>query len=157
MKVIFLDVDGVLNCRSYRESVDDYYTNPIDESRMMLLKYLVEKTGAVIVLSSTWRLYWSDDDRQITEEGKHFNRIFNKYGMKIFSKTDNFGEDRNYEILVWLSAHEVSEYVILDDINFFKNSVNMLHFLQTDDEAEGLDEDIVQLAIDMLNRNDTDS
>ncbi len=155
MKVIFLDVDGVLNYHSYREAAVDYYSNPIEESRMFLLKYLVEKTGAVIVLSSTWRLYWSEDESKLTKEGKHFNKIFEKYGLKIFSKTDNFGEDRNYEILVWLSSHQVSEYVILDDINFFKNSVNMKHFIQTDDEAEGLDEAAVQLAIDMLNRNDS--
>jgi hypothetical protein len=84
MKVIFLDVDGVLNYHSYREAAVDYYSNPIEESRMFLLKYLVEKTGAVIVLSSTWRLYWSEDESKLTKEGKHFNKIFEKYGLKIF-------------------------------------------------------------------------
>ena len=55
MKILFLDIDGVLNSRAYdcRRNWNDK-TN-IDETRLPLVKEIVEKTGAEIVLTSTWR------------------------------------------------------------------------------------------------------
>ena len=58
MKVIFLDIDGVLNSRAYdRKRNWDELTN-IDESRLPLVKNIVDETGARIVLSSTWKTHW---------------------------------------------------------------------------------------------------
>jgi len=52
MKVIFLDIDGVLNL--YCESRDEYgccfHSHLVDN-----LKRLIDETGAKIVISSTWR------------------------------------------------------------------------------------------------------
>ena len=62
-KIIFLDVDGVLNSQSYyiewmrrrRVGVDyDNSEKEIDESCVKNLKEIVDKTGAAIVLSSTY-------------------------------------------------------------------------------------------------------
>lgn len=59
-KIIFLDIDGVLNCQeAYAKGeckrLDDYgqafYTPSKD-----LLNKLIEETGAKIVISSTWRM-----------------------------------------------------------------------------------------------------
>ena len=51
MKVIFLDIDGVLNSSAYDRKRDwDKLTN-IDESRLPLVKRIVDETGAKIVLS----------------------------------------------------------------------------------------------------------
>jgi hypothetical protein len=53
MKVIFLDIDGVLNC--------DKTPNPrkfpyiVDKKLLVRLKKLLDRTGAKVVLSSTWR------------------------------------------------------------------------------------------------------
>ena len=47
MKLIFLDVDGVLN----RDTTEQHF----EDDCLGALKYLVDKTGARIVLSSTWR------------------------------------------------------------------------------------------------------
>src|SRR5450759_4593748 len=53
MKVIFLDIDGVLNC--------DKTPNPrkfpyiVDKTLLVRLKKLLDRTGAKAVLSSTWR------------------------------------------------------------------------------------------------------
>jgi hypothetical protein len=61
MKVIFLDVDGPLNThrsiqRAYEAGVStDCHTVPLDEEAMDNLKTLVDATGAIIVVSSTWR------------------------------------------------------------------------------------------------------
>ena len=59
MKIIFLDIDGVLNSEMYEWSRgEDRADNRIDLSRVRLLKDIVSATDAKIVLSSTWRLDW---------------------------------------------------------------------------------------------------
>ena len=47
-KVIFLDIDGVLNSNCSTEPT-------IAEDMVKRLAYIVDKTGAFIVLSSSWR------------------------------------------------------------------------------------------------------
>jgi len=53
MNAIFLDVDGVLNCRSEGPVINSVYD--ICPRRLDMLRQIVEQTGAVIVVSSTWR------------------------------------------------------------------------------------------------------
>ena len=50
-KVIFLDIDGVLNDEGEEREKGVY----IDETRVQRLASIVEQTGAEIVLSSSWR------------------------------------------------------------------------------------------------------
>ena len=91
MKVIFLDIDGVLNTGAYRENPDvDYFEQPISEEHMPLLEYLVKSTGAKIVLSSTWREYWDKGEVQSDSFGDYINNLFGKYGLEIFDKLPNF-------------------------------------------------------------------
>lgn len=118
MKVLFLDFDGVVNNAEYRNSVPDYYSNFIDELRMPFLKQIVEETGAIIVLTTTWRMYWDECDIRVSEDTQKINNIFAEYGLRIYSKTDTFDENRNFEISLWLCRNEVENYVILDDIDF---------------------------------------
>ena len=60
MKIIFLDVDGVLNTASSEERCGEYIG--IDDDKVALLKRLTDKTGAEIILISTWKKYWRKDD-----------------------------------------------------------------------------------------------
>lgn len=55
MKVIFLDIDGVLNSRTYDRKRNWNEQTDIDETRLPLIKEIVDATDAKIVLSSTWR------------------------------------------------------------------------------------------------------
>lgn len=61
MKVIFLDIDGVLNtARTFRRQHKIWKETgerglEIDEFRVFYLQKIVEQTGAIIVLSSSWR------------------------------------------------------------------------------------------------------
>ena len=51
MRVIFLDVDGVLAYSSYKNKD----TADIDVSKVLLLKEICDKTEAGVAISSSWR------------------------------------------------------------------------------------------------------
>ena len=116
MKVIFLDIDGVLNSAEYDRQRTEKDGN-IDTTRLPLLKDLADETKAVIVLSSSWRKLWERDVCQF-EEGKEINRIFNLYGLEIYDKTPVLGS-RKTEIGAWLENNpKTKSFVILDDMLF---------------------------------------
>lgn len=58
MKIIFLDIDGVLNTNSDRN---------ISDEKLIFLSELVSKTGAEIVLSSSWRNWWNHPKLNTTD------------------------------------------------------------------------------------------
>ena len=116
-KIIFLDIDGVLNSSRY-DKIRGQNDGNIDESRMPLLKELVEKTNARIVLSSTWRSHWERDCDTLDEKGRELNRVFGKYGLEISDKTPFLEKyDRANEIRLWLKNHsgEFDRFVIIDN------------------------------------------
>jgi HAD domain in Swiss Army Knife RNA repair proteins len=104
MKVIFLDIDGVLNsCKTverWRGLVG------IDASLARRFAGLQQSTGAITVLSSTWRL------------SRTWKSTMRKNGVVgIIDRTPDLpGRSRGEEIAAWLAAHpEVEVYAILDD------------------------------------------
>jgi hypothetical protein len=114
-KIIFLDIDGVLN--SVRSTVALGFEWPYtDEEKSLdpiavgLLKSLCVKTDAKIVISSTWRQGRTKQD---------FLDIFAHYGwddFPIIGVTPKMHTIRGTEIEYWLlNSREVEQYVILDD------------------------------------------
>ncbi len=115
MKVIFLDIDGVLNSRAYdrERTISD---GNIDLTRLPLLSKIVERTGARIVMSSSWRIHWDKASEACDAIGEELNETFISAGLEIYDKTPVIG-DRAKEISAWIKVHpEVDGYVILDDI-----------------------------------------
>lgn len=110
MKVIFLDVDGVLNCARYfktRETPRDLKPKDIDPERVLILHRILEATGAKVVVSSSWR--FDEESLALVKEASapHF--------LDVTPRHARF-EDRHAEIREWLGAHpEVEKYAILDD------------------------------------------
>ena len=82
MKIIFLDIDGVLNSREYDRKRNWNEQTDIDETRLPLVKEIIDKTGAKIVLISTWRNHWDRDESLCDEDGMYINRLFSKYGTQ---------------------------------------------------------------------------
>ena len=155
MKIIFLDIDGVLNSEIYESNRgEDRANNRIDLSRVKLLKDIVTATDAKIVLSSTWRLDWEKSTELCGEDGKYINKCLEKYDLSIMDKTPfcSFFDDRRKEIWTWLLRHrnDVESFVILDDINSGWNELNS-RVVITDPYGYGLDEEHVQKAIKLLN------
>jgi predicted AlkP superfamily phosphohydrolase/phosphomutase len=133
MKVLFLDVDGVLNCRDtfYRrhrqwlssclstkeESTE--YSWPLahlDELLVPNLNTICEQTGCKIVLSSTWRLTASLNDFREWLAKKEF-----KYSSQIIDKTINLSSNefvycRGKEVQEWINKNSgIVSYVVVDD------------------------------------------
>lgn len=130
MKVIFLDIDGVLNTNdniikqvNENNGKQSYqYQFNFDPQSMKNLQEIVLKSDAKIVVTSTWRLHfgvdYSDRDDYINYE-KSFYRNMEEYGIldSYIGITPRFcGEIRGKEIQSWLNENEkVTHFLILDD------------------------------------------
>ncbi len=142
-KVIFLDVDGVLNKHTGITVTTEKSPNGfigVDKRYLPNLKQLVEDTGADIVLSSDWKdLFETDDCDPIhaDADGAYLVKRLSDYGLTIKKRTDDrsVGNDwstgRGYGIRKYLKENpDVEEYVILDDIRFIDFTGELLeHFV----------------------------
>jgi len=158
MKVIFLDIDGVLNSQRLVEKNEN---EKIDINAVKLLKNLIDKSGAFVVMSSGRRLWF--DDNMVTDdaEAKYLYDILYQYGIDIYGKTPDFSTDeirtkrtfaevKAKEIIAWLENHcDVDKYVILDDLDLKNDQINA-NLVQTDGEI-GITEEDVKHAMDILN------
>lgn len=131
MKAIFLDVDGVLNCEWCKVKIDEVHF--VMDEKLELLKQLIDRTGAEIVLSSTWRFGWEYMDAHIPEndafrkrEIRHFLALQEKlreFGLEFLDRTPVLNESMNHrgeEIDQWLrewKGEPVESFVTLDDLN----------------------------------------
>ena len=106
MRVIFLDVDGVLN--SVR---DRFSTELVSEYHFDFLKELVDATGAKIVLSSSWRIGFN----AMRQPEKNLLAKLESRGLGIIDFTPIMTGTRGDEIREWLTNHPVDSFVILDD------------------------------------------
>jgi hypothetical protein len=157
-KIIFLDVDGVLN--------NKFIPREISHCIVRRIGRLVKSTGASIVISSTWRLKEKNRDAM--------KAIFLQCGVPMpisstpYIETDSYKKTRVDEILTWLYlnsdnlcqeerfdrmltkreeftvadyilpvAIHVSHFVVLDDINLMKEGgvdhplITEQHFVRT--------------------------
>src|SRR3954453_15798640 len=103
MKIIFLDIDGVLNCDKTPNPRNFPYI--VDKKLRGGFKKLLERTGARVVLSSTWRC-----DPVGLFAAKHWGVPF------IDVCPDKPKSSRRREMFAWLKNHpKVTRYIVLDD------------------------------------------
>ena len=121
MRIIFLDIDGVLNSIHTKERTLNGYIF-IEDEKILLLKDLIEKTNAKVVLSSTWRQGWDDLNNNLnTKDSIDFVLLrdkLNEFGIELFDYTScPVTSDRGSKIKEWLSKHldEVDSVLIFDD------------------------------------------
>lgn len=154
MKIIFLDIDGVLNSEMFKahsseNSIDGY----IDLSRVKLLADIVRVTDAKIVLISSLRIDWDKNPELCGNDGKYINKCFAQYGLSIMDKTPyiSFFTARRKEIMSWLSVHqnEVESFVIIDDMKDGWENLSS-RVVNTNPDGYGLEEVHVKKAIELL-------
>ena len=117
MKVIFLDIDGVLNCQSSKSSCHGMMG--IDDDKVKRLKELVNTTGAKIVLTSTWKTDWQKVHKE--QQGymaEYLDKKLKRHGLVIMDKTDSNSINRGKGILDWIQGKKIESFVILDDEDF---------------------------------------
>ena len=151
MKVIFLDVDGVLNDQDL--IFEKYKTQELEISRdkLLLLKEIITSNDDIkVVLSSSWRIGLLRKDGKIvadTTYHKEFLELLEEYGIEIYDITPSM-MNRTEEIRYYLDNNkDIDGYVILDD-----DLVEDDNQVRTDFFNGGLTEEHVTLAIDMLKR-----
>lgn len=154
MKIIFLDIDGVLNSETYEASCNEECGDGyIDLSRVKLLADIVNATGAKIVLTSSLRMDWDKNRDLCDKDGKYINQCLDRYGLYITDKTPFFSlfTERRKEILSWLLNHhsEVEGFVIIDDMNYGWGELSD-RVINTNPQGYGLEEEHVEKALELL-------
>ena len=142
IKVIFLDIDGVLN------SINDEYDYDLEtDMHLELLNKIVTETDSKIVLSSSWRRIRSLIVDCLLPR-------LNEYNLDILDYTPYIPEAscRGEEIASWLrnTTYGVTNFAILDDNNDMSD-FTPTNLIQTN-ECIGLQEEDANKCIELLNK-----
>lgn len=109
MKILFLDLDGVIVTRASLKIHSGLFA-PFDPVCVERLNRITDATGAHIVVSSTWRLFFEFDE---------LCELFKNYGVtgKVYGRTPDLRYTaREEEIKAYLSKHpEVRQFAVVDD------------------------------------------
>lgn len=165
-KIIFLDIDGVLNTERHHEYChknnlpnSDEYGYLFDPNSVSNLTTIVEETGANIVISSSWKFsgisvlldIWNNRSLPGKVIDITPNTVSDEHLLHADLENMELIGYKGYEIKEWLSAQgkNISNYVILDD------EANMLseqqdHYVQIN-PITGISEEDAKRAIQILN------
>lgn len=158
MKVLFLDIDGVLNYSGTEARTPSGMVGIVD-SLVKKLRTIIDNTNAIIVLSSDWKklLYSYDHVEDLPPDGQYLLRKLKRRGLHISSKLsdDIPNRHRGEAIRQWLQHNGVQEtdtWCVLDD-RLFDDYVElgMEDHLVLTHEMFGLTDKDVTKAIDILN------
>ena len=175
MKVLFLDIDGVLNSQNwfgYRlycsknniydrilnfTDINDEYINHklsmIDDRAIVNLNRIIDETGCKVVLSSSWK-----SSRKSVNDLTQYILKIKGFKYELYDVTprlwrDEFGTQRGEEIQMWLDKesekNEIESFVILDDDTDILPE-QMKNFIHIDGQVGLIDKDVVT-AIKILN------
>jgi hypothetical protein len=138
--IVFLDVDGVLNNKSFLLKRSDFEeSSEFNPDNVKLLNKLLKETNASVVISSSWRighsLYWLQT---------MLEKVGFEYPERIIGATiSDTKSQRGDEIDMWLRQLHIDAFVILDDDDDM--SVVKDKLVQTNFET-GLSEEHVEAA-----------
>ena len=156
MKVIFLDFDGVMDTAYYghvlgKESrpSDDKFGAVFDPSCVRNLKEIIDKTGAEIVVTSSWKSLMTYRDML---------NMWEQRGLPgcVIDLTPSPSECRHRgdEIDAWLKeCKDECQYIILDDIDESNFNEHQLSGLIIVNPYHGLDKKAAEKAIKILESN----
>lgn len=161
-RVIFLDIDGVLNSNFWNNQHQKEISDGtlVDEEKVELLALLVKRTNAKIILHSGWRFWFDSKLQPLRTETKRLIALLKKYGLQIdgltpdltteeIRKNKKFSLVKADEILFWLKAHkDITEWVVLDDLDLHNDQIALRQVKP--DPVTGLTLDNVNQAVEML-------
>lgn len=161
-KILFLDIDGVLNSNFWNENHQREISDGtlIDAEKVSLLARLIKKTNSKIVLHSGWRSWFDPELKPLRIEARRLIELLEKENLHIdgttpdltteeIRKTKKFSLVKADEILLYLKTHpDVTGWVVLDDLDLHNAQV-MQHQVKPD-QATGLTAHDVEKAIEIL-------
>lgn len=179
MKVLFLDMDGVLNSNAYfrspsyaesramramgdDESYGDEWTSMVDNDLVKILNRVIRETGAKVVISSSWRYHRNPDEMQdILDRCGFKGEVIGRTPRALEIDPSSVGAppmrmsqlyDRGYEILQWLVQN--SHLNVADNFAIVDDQWEMTpvkdHFVRTS-MACGITEEDADRLIAILN------
>lgn len=153
MKVLFLDIDGVVNKQENFAPAGVRTPYPIDSYCALLVGRIQLQTGCEVVLSSSWRHY--PDALQIVSNSvvtllDRTPTLRKSYDPPVFARGREWDMSlRGDEVNAWLKDHpEVTKYAILDDDSDFYDDQPLFQTTFKD----GLTDEIAQKVIDHLGK-----
>ena len=163
MKIIFLDIDGVLvTFQNKRQLINEekslLHTRKLDHNLMLNLAYLIETTGANIVISSSWRRWLWKELRD--EFYRYYDETWVDLWARIISKIPHsLNGWRGNEILWWINEHHktcrvwdhVTDWVSIDHSKEHQKVINRWWLLVQTRLQEWLTRDKMEEAISILN------
>lgn len=157
LKIIFLDFDGVMDTSYYDlilhkngQSENDSFGTVFDPNCVRNLKEIIDKTGADIVVSSSWKYFMTYKD---------FLDMWEYRGLPGFvtdvPPTPSTRRNRGDEIDAWLDeCKESCKYVIIDDLDGSNFNPHQIEHLFVVNPFWGLDENTAKRVISHLSMED---
>lgn len=163
-RVLFLDIDGVLNSNFWNDTHQREISDGtlIDEEKIKLLAQLVKSTKAKIILHSGWRIWFNDKLKPTRKEAQRLVEMLAGEGLTIdgvtpdltteeIRRTKKFSMVKADEILLWLKEHgDVIAWVVLDDLDL--HNIQVEEHQVKPDQKVGLTMDDVRMAEEILLR-----
>ena len=158
MKVIFLDIDGVLNSfdnlivqeklwglNNSNKSRDEF-GSLFDERCVRWLQYIIEKTGCKIVISSSQRSKGLNKMQLMWKMRNLPGEVIDCTPLGVYSSTGKI-YSRGFEIQEWIDINKPEKYCIVDD----ENDILSHQFFVRTDLRYGLNEETAFSIIKILN------
>jgi hypothetical protein len=152
MKIIFLDIDGVLNIYDRGKDRWGYLFN---EDVIDNLQYIIEKTGAKFVISSNWKNFGTKWLKDMWKERGLPGEIITCTSSDCFITEFN-DVVRGTEIKNCIIDNQIGNcnYIIIDDkLDFHPDQMDKVIKCETE---TGLTRELANKAIQVLNKNDMD-
>ena len=155
MKIIFLDIDGVLNYGGCKARSATGCLG-VDEEKVKLLRQIIDQTGAIVVLTSTWKTDWFSSAfiEDLPKDGQYLEKQLAKHKVFIRAKTeDPSWAQRGQGILDFIetSKNNVEQFVILDDESFDFIELGLENRFVKTSFTDGLLPEHVEKAVSILN------
>ena len=151
-KIIFLDLDGVMDNAKYDIYLNKHNLPEKDEFGVLFdpdciaaLAHIVEQTGADIVISSSWKDYMTMDE---------IHMMWHKRQLpgKVIDVTPTTSRHRGDEIATWLNlCPDTCSYVIIDDQPREQFNTDQYDHLIITNGFYGLTQSDAERAVEILN------
>ena len=116
MKLIFLDIDGVLATEECSQKPHHkIFAYPFDAECVSVLNDILRETNAEIILSSDWRLMYNNDLTILDELFKHNGVIKSPIDVTPSLRKGQYQRQAEIQNYINSNTEKIKSFVILDD------------------------------------------